>query len=138
MRRFTTVFISLAALLPFCSCKKEGKTPAIVGEWNITALETRSATIGSQSIDVYISFSQDGTFALYQRTGEGRYESFTGRWALSSDVLSGTYSDGSAWACSYDFSISGDTMTLASRTATSEISTYRRTKIPENVISEAI
>lgn len=139
MRRFATALITLAALvLLSASCGKEDKTVKIAGEWNIVSIETKTASIGSQSIDVYISFMEDGQFMLWQKTGSGRYEKFTGSWTLSSDVLSGTYSDGSAWANDYDVSLSGNTLTLSSRTAPSEISVYQRTSIPEEVLSGSI
>lgn len=135
--------ICLATVLLSClsSCRKESKPEevfSITGDWNITSVTTKSAVIGSQTVDVYLRFSEDGTFSMYQKTGSARYECFTGTWTLDSRVLGGKYSDGTPWAARYNVSREGRTMTLESITTPVEVSVYTETSIPQNVISDAI
>lgn len=135
--------ICLATVLLSClsSCRKDSKPEevfSITGDWNITSVTTKSAVIGSQTVDVYLRFSEDGTFSMYQKTGSARYECFTGTWTLDSRVLGGKYSDGTPWAARYNVSREGRTMTLESITTPVEVSVYTETSIPQNVISDAI
>ena len=68
---------------------------AICGEWKSLATDTEAA--------IYLAFSSNGTFELYQNlTGNG-YEIFRGKWSLEGNVLSGEYNDGEQWAYSYTF-----------------------------------
>lgn len=135
--------ICLATVLLSClsSCRKDSKPEevfSITGDWNITSVTTKSAVIGSQTVDVYLRFLEDGTFSMYQKTGSARYECFTGTWTLDSRVLGGKYSDGTPWAARYNVSREGRTMTLESITTPVEVSVYTEASIPQNVISDAI
>lgn len=140
MKRLMTICLATVLLSCLSSCKKESKPEAfsITGDWNITSVTTKSAVIGSQTVDVYLRFSEDGTFTMYQKTGSARYECFTGTWTLDSRVLGGKYSDGTPWAARYNVSREGRTMTLESITTPVEVSVYTETTIPQNVISDAI
>lgn len=132
----TILYIALcvATLLSLAACKKSEKPLDITGEWNLTKVETKSATIGSEKVDVYISFMADKTFTMYQMIGAGRYKMFSGTWSLSGTTLSGKYSGGVSWDSSYEVALSGSTMTL---TSGSEIDTFTKTTIPDQVIMEA-
>lgn len=127
--------LSLAA---FLSCSKSESVPKVAGDWNIISVTTKSASIGSQAVDVYLSFAPDGSFTSYQKTGSSaRYVRYSGTWQLISGVLSGEYADGSPWAGSYSVSVEGETMTLTSSSTPAEVSVYKRAEIPDSVIAEA-
>lgn len=131
--------IALAASLTAVSCHKEPKAdpvPAITGEWHISSVSTKGVDYANQTIDIYISFSAEGTFELYQMIGQGRYRKFTGSWEQNEGVLSGKYSSGKAWGSSYEVSVSGETLTLTS-TVSGEADTYVKAVIPESVKTEA-
>ena len=127
-------------VLGLCSCSKskEDKPLDITGDWNITSITTRSATIGAQTVDVYISFMEGGAFTLYQKTGGGRYQKFEGTWTLTGSLLGGKYSDGASWATTYNVSLEDGLLTLESNTDPVEVSVYKKASIPQSVISDAI
>lgn len=134
------VAVSLAAALAMVSCsKKADKQNKLVGDWNITSVTTKSAVVGSQTVDVYLSFANDGTFVIYQKTSDAQlyYKKFTGTWSLNGDVLSGIYASGISWTGDYNVTFSEGTLTLATMSTPSEISVFKKAVIPENVISEA-
>ena len=92
MKRFLTLASLMMLALSFlsASCEPDPKdTPLVLeGQWQITQLTTKAVTIGDQQVDVYIAFSGDGSFDLYQMLGTGRYRAFSGTWQLTDDILS--------------------------------------------------
>ncbi len=141
MKRCLTLSLAiLPSFLILLSCGKETEkmSESLVGEWNVVSITTKSAVIGSREVDVYLHFGDDGTFAVYQKTGGLRYVRFTGTWTLDSGILSGVYADGGKWACDYKVSLAGGTLTLSSESTPSEISVYKMTEIPESVKENAI
>lgn len=137
-------FFSIAALMLLCllatGCpEKPVEDPLdITGEWQLSQISTK-ASIGGQTVDVYIAFLESGSFELYQLLGTGRYRHYTGSWTLSDKTLSGTYSGGGAWASSYtvEMDASKTTMTLTAADG-SETHTYRKQAIPESVTAGAL
>ena len=67
--------ILLSALVSFSSCKKEENTLDVKGEWELTEVKmaTKSALVGAETVTVYVKLSEDGTFAMYQMVGDGRF-----------------------------------------------------------------
>lgn len=106
--------ILLSAVVSFSSCKKEEKTLDVKGEWELTEVKmsTKSALVGAETVTVYVKFSEDGTFAMYQMVGDGRFVAFSGSWKLAGSTLSGTYADGTSWASSYEVSVDKSTLTM--------------------------
>lgn len=99
-----TVVISLLAVS--CDDMKKGmQVTDIIGEWELVDLQTRSITIGDQTIETFITFREDNTFGLSQMIGSGRFHDFEGTWTLDGDILNGVYSDGASWAYPYQISI---------------------------------
>lgn len=114
-----------------------GPTPTpgpadVSGCWELTSVATKSATVGSQTVDVYLSFNS-GKFEIYQRTGTSpRYYKFTGTYSLKDNVLSGKYDDGKDWSATYSVSVSSSTLTL---TASKETDTYKKiSSIPSGLL----
>ncbi|MGN1210535.1 MAG: hypothetical protein ACI4TM_02535 [Candidatus Cryptobacteroides sp.] len=122
-------FLIVPVLILF-SCTKDGvSADGIFGEWHCHDLES----------DIYVSFSSDGVFGLYQQIGEGRYRFYYGSWSFDGQVLSGNYSDGTGWGSSYSVSFEGsDRMTLTALNGSSEAVTYTRTSIPASVIDNSV
>ena len=145
MKRFLTLASLMMLALSFlsASCEPDPKdTPLVLeGQWQITQLTTKAVTIGDQQVDVYIAFSGDGSFDLYQMLGTGRYRKFTGSWTLTDNhLLSGSYSGGKEWASTYEVTMDDaqTQMTLTSTATPQEVSTYRKQPIPQDVIDNAL
>lgn len=137
MIKLKNIVLAFAVLAAVVSCGKKAEKPLdITGEWNLTRVETKATTIGDQSVDVYVSFASDNTFEIYQMLGTGRYRKFSGTWTLTEKTLDGKYSDGTLWGSTYEVEIAEDVMTLSS--ASGEVSTYKKSSIPDSVKSNAI
>mgnify|MGYP002622885875 CR=1 FL=1 len=139
MKRMLLMAAGLLVMLTACDKEKPengGTTTAdtskIVGEWSLTGISTKAATLGGQTISVYVSFSSDNKFQLYQQIGQGWYTYYSGSWTLKDGTLSGTYDSGAAWGSTYTVALDGDTMSLTSAGG-SETDTYTRTSIPAEV-----
>lgn len=133
MKRFA-IIISL--MLALCSCKETKKQAPldISGEWQLTdMIQTKAIHIGSETVDVYMLFSVDKTFDMWQFLGAGRYQHYSGTWELSGDVLTGKYSDGSVWGNVYKVSLSDNVLTMEATQNSTDIYKYTRTVIPDNV-----
>ena len=129
------ILLAVAASVCAVSCKKQPKapaTPAIVGEWQLSGIESKAVEYAGKEIDVYLSFASDGSFELYQNLAGGRFIRYTGSWELDGSSLSGTYSNKKAWGSTYTVNVSGDSMTLTSDVS-GEVDTYTRKEIPSEV-----
>ena len=84
-------------------------------------------------MSVYINFDAKGTFAMYQKLGEGRFRNFSGTWSCSNGILNGTYSDGKNWGCPYKVSRDGDTLVMVSSPDGKDTYTYRKCTIPDEI-----
>ena len=122
----------LSALVSFSSCKKDdGKTLDVKGEWELTEVKmaTKSALVGAETVTVYVKFSEDGTFAMYQMVGDGRFVELSGSWKLAGSTLSGTYADGTSWASSYEVSVDKSTLTMTTEDGL-DVFVYKACTIP--------
>ena len=129
VKQLNIILIAFCAVL-FLACGKEKDAASIVGSWEMCDYQTKSVTIGEQSVTVIVAFSSDGTFTLYQKTGsEMRFAEYSGSWTLAGDMLSGKYEDGSPWASTYTAELSEDRLTLISSTVPAEVMTFTRTEI---------
>lgn len=134
-----TVFIALLCAL-FVGCKEEQPKEEVLnitGSWHLTDLqqtETRSVTIGQETVDVYIDFAADNTFRIYQMVGTGKYRRFSGTWALADNKLSGIYDDKTPWGAEYDVELNS-TATELILTSAGEQYTYTKKGIPNEVLS---
>ena len=130
------------AVLLTSSCKKEKKTVNVLGQWNLTGVEltTKAAQIGDVKVDVYIDFKEGGTYEMYQFLGQGRYELLKGQWNLAENLLSGNYAGSKTreWGNSYHVAIDGDVMTMTATVGSSDVSTYTRCTIPDEVKKSAV
>ena len=139
MIRLRNILLELVALTAFVACggEKDEMPIDITGDWNLVNIQTKSATLGGQTVDVYILFSSDKSFTLYQMIGQGRYHKYSGTWSMTGATLTGKYSDGKQWGSSYEVErLSSGEITLTS--ASGEVDTYRKATIPSSVIDNAI
>ena len=121
----------LSALVSFSSCKKEDKTLDVKGEWELTEVKmaTKSALVGAETVTVYLNLAEDGSFAMYQMVGDGRFVAFSGSWKLAGSTLSGTYADGTGWASSYEVSVDKSTLTMTTEDGL-DVFVYKACTIP--------
>lgn len=121
----------LSALVSFSSCKKEENTLDVKGEWELSdvKMSTKSALVGAETVTVYVKFSEDGTFAMYQMVGDGRFVAFSGSWKLAGSTLSGTYADGTSWASAYEVSVEKSTLTMTTEDGL-DVFVYKACTIP--------
>ena len=118
----------LAAALMLAACGKE--TPentdkGIFDQWHSTSLPTDG--------EIYLSFTKDSKYELYQQIGEGRHRLYRGTWNLENDILTGKYNDGEDWAYSYQVVLADDTMTLTTLDESAQITVFERESIPDEV-----
>lgn len=136
------LYILTAAVLMLTSCEKEVTLPErLYGDWHCaTALNNGSATDGSVEVDIYVTFTAEGYFSLFQKIGQGGYKTYSGTYTLSAAegayILSGEYSDGTAWGATYKVeSTDVDTIML---TTGDNTETYTRVAgIPDEVLALA-
>ena len=150
--------IAILSLLTLVSCNHNGNNPeeeqqskmasALVGTWNlITITDTRSVSIGSEEVDVYVVFEADapaatkadltpkestGTFTLYQMLGTGRFRTFRGTWSLMGALLTGVYSNGTPWGAEYAVTLD-DNDTRLTLAAPTETCVYTRATLPSGL-----
>ena len=97
----------------------------LYGDWHSTSLPIDG--------EIYISFSEDKTFELYQKIGEGVHRLYRGTWALEESLLTGKYNDGEDWAASYNVTVADEVLTMISNNDAAEKSVYEKTEIPATV-----
>ncbi len=131
--------IIIAALMLFiavsCGDDNKEKVLNIVGDWNITGISTKAATLDGVHVDIWLSFREDKTFMLYQKVGQGRYASYSGTWTLAGAILSGKYSDGKAWGTSYEVSLENNDTALILAGDSGETDTFKKGTIPPDVLN---
>lgn len=125
-----------AVLLLGTSCQKDSDalTAKLAADWHYTAQENGVAE------EVWISFTADGTFEMFQKIGDGPYWYTKGEYALDSKtkVLSGIYSDRYPWKYSYKVSISDKTLEMAAVELEDYKLTYAKETIPAQVREKSL
>ena len=126
------ILFILSALMLLVACGKNNgdKTKLtleqkLYGEWHSTSLPIDG--------EIYLNFSEDKTFELYQQIGEGAHRLYRGTWALEGNLLTGKYNDGEDWAASYNVDVADKTLTMTSNNDAAEASVYEKTEIPAEV-----
>mgnify|MGYP003308846823 CR=1 FL=1 len=133
MKKILYIIAAAAALLLGTSCQKDSDAMAakLAADWHYTAQEN------GVTEDVWVSFATDGTFEMYQQVWSFDYELYTGKYVITGDVMTGTYADGSNWACGYKVNVVDGQLTMYSQEDQSVTSLYEKCTIPEEIKAEA-
>ncbi|MEG1621858.1 MAG: lipocalin family protein [Alistipes sp.] len=110
---------------------------AVVGEWQLKSWsDDVDNAISSGKVQVYLELKKDGTFWLYENFNTPGFKKIKGTFVYveSTKSISGTYSDGSAWAHNYAVSDLTTTAMKWTVTASGEFSTYAKTSIPADLV----
>ncbi|MBP5210645.1 MAG: hypothetical protein J6Z27_02255 [Bacteroidales bacterium] len=141
MKRIAVIFLVCLAITG-CGEKFPAANYDVTGSWLLTKMEssTKAIVVGSETVDVYIEFLSSGQFNIYQMKGAGRYYHYTGTWTRTNNIVTGSYSDGTPWACDYRVfkETEGKTLTMTANNTTREKMTLISAKIPDNIRQEAI
>ena len=132
------IYILSAAICLLTSCEKElTLADKLVGDWHCTSTSTDA--------EIYVRFTAEKTFRLWQQIGEGAFRVYNGTYVFTPQegtdvqaVLTGEYNDGTPWGTEYQVSgMDGEVMTL---TAEGITETYDKIKdgIPEEVLKSAV
>ena len=134
MKSFKIISLAMMLLVALTGCgeKEGGKGVKVAGEWQL--VQWNDAT---PEFKVYIDFNADGTFEMYQQVWSFDYELYTGKYVVTGDVMTGTYADGSNWACGYKVSVVDGQLTMYSQEDQSVTSLYEKCTIPEEIKTEA-
>lgn len=134
MKSFKIFSLAMLMLLALTGCgeKEGGKGVKVAGEWQL--VQWNDAT---PEFKVYIDFNADGTFEMYQQVWSFDYELYTGKYVVTGDVMTGTYADGSNWACGYKVNVVDGQLTMYSQEDQSVTSLYEKCIIPEEIKAEA-
>lgn len=115
---------------------EETLASAIAGEWHCTASDFDA--------DIYINFTKEGSFELYQKISDGAHRLYRGSWRVSDEALgyiNGKYNDGTEWGSEYAVSMSDDKnhMTMVPRNSAELIEyDYSRQSIPSDVKEKSV
>lgn len=136
MKKILYMIAAAAVLLLGTSCQKDSDalTAKLAADWHYTAQENGVAE------EVWISFTADGTFEMFQKIGDGPYWYTKGEYALDSKtkVLSGIYSDRYPWKYSYKVSINDKTLEMAAVELEDYKLTYAKETIPAQVREKSL
>ena len=78
----------------------------IVGEWQLSEMTGYEA---SAIPAVYIEFTAEKTFDIYQKVGAvSRYRKYSGTYAVAGSILTGEYDDGEMLGTAYRVSFEAD------------------------------
>ena len=137
MKTISKIILALSVLAAAVSCGEKDNGPAvsekIVAEWHLVGVS------GMTSVpQVYVDFSQDLTFELYQKIGEGRYRKYEGTYTVTGSLVSGQYSDGEKWGGDYQASFEGDKMVLTAQNGSEEACTYEKKALSDTDKANAV
>ena len=104
----------------------------LVGDWHYSGTEQGA------EVDVWIAFSADKTFDMYQRIGTGAYWHTTGKYKLNENVLSGVYSDKYPWKYEYSVKLYDATLVLTAEGVENYSVSYKRENIPAQVREKSL
>ena len=139
MKSIKLLLIGLAAAFALTGCGDSSKdTPEPEGDGNVVGSWHLVSWSSLQSADVYLPFSESGSFDIYQRLYKPEYVHLDGTYSYDKPTLSGRYSDNTPWgSASYrvSFTADGTRMTLTSTSSTSDVSVFVKAEIPSEIIS---
>lgn len=137
MKTISKIILALSVLAAAVSCGEKDNGPVvsekIVAEWHLVGVS------GMTSVpQVYVDFSKDLSFTLYQKIGDGRYRKYDGTYSVTGTLVSGKYSDGEKWGSDYQASFDGEKMILTAQNGSSEACTYEKKALSDTDKASAI
>ena len=124
--------VALVALLfTVSSCNMGDISGKITGTWELVSFAGRAT-----EADVFITFSEDNSFTLYQRENSLSYTVLVGNYVYDEEnhIVTGEYASGSAWNNSYQvLTLKKDTLIWETINGETEVSEYRRGEAPKVV-----
>ncbi len=135
MKKILYIFMAVAIL---AGCKKPGTEEEIkiadniAGEWHCSPSDIDA--------EIYVSFTAEGSFELYQMITAGSYRLYRGTWNFdeSAKTITGKYNDGEAWGSIYTVTMSEDTNSMTFVDSASNEYVYSRMEIPAEVKDNCI
>lgn len=130
------MMMAIAALVLVTGCQKEEERvkEMLVGDWHYAAIDQ------NENIDIWVSFSADGTFDMYQKIGSGAYWHSAGKYKVNTDekLLTGVYSDKTPWKYDYRYSVSDSKLVMTAVQLESYSVAYSKGIIPAEVIEKCL
>ena len=112
------------------------QTVAVMGSWRLTSIYGAPA-----EVDIYIDFGKNGVFTICQRTEELTYSVFDGHYTVNEEesIVSGVYSDGTAWNSDYKYSLDEQALSLVLESVNNpaEIAVYQSADMPDVSLRKA-
>ncbi len=107
--------------------KPKTLTEKIAGEWHCSPSNIEA--------DIYIAFTAEGTFELYQQITEGAFRLYRGTWSVDEEKMeiNGKYNDDEPWGSSYKLVMSEDINSMTFTDSASNEYVYSRTEIPAEI-----
>ncbi len=99
----------------------------LAGEWRCSPSNIEA--------EIYVSFTNEGTFELYQQITEGAFRLYRGTYTVNEETgtISGKYNDGEAWGSNYTVAVSDDKNSMTFIDSASIEYVYSRQEIPASV-----
>lgn len=108
MKRILNILAAVICLTGMVtSCEKAPKLDVgIVGEWQLSEMTGYEV---SNLPTVYIEFTAEKSFVIYQKVGEvTRFKKYGGTYTIAELLLTGVYDDGDDWGSAYRASLEAD------------------------------
>lgn len=138
MKNILKLFLLISAAVASVSCGRSGQDGPqalgkMTGEWHLVS------TSGLSDVPpVYVTFSKNLLFEIYQKTGdEVRYTKYEGTYSVKGSVVSGVYSDGETWACDYEVSFEGNNLVLTAMNGSKEVNTFEKKALSDSDKADA-
>lgn len=134
MKSLKIFSLAMLLVLAVVGCKPHSNQGGgeLTGEWTLVSWNGTEP-----EFKVYIDFNENGTFEMFQQVWSFDYEYFEGTYTINGDIVTGSYSDGTNWACGYKFESLDGQLKMASQEDQSVVSIYDSCTIPAEIKTEA-
>lgn len=139
MKKISQILFVLTIALFASACggsKDKGPDVAseIVAEWHLVSMSGLSDSAVPQ---VYVEFTSDMWFELYQKVGDGRYRKYEGYYTVSGSTVTGQYIDGKKWGSDYKVSFEDGKLVMTAQNGSAEVCTYEKKALSETDKADA-
>ncbi len=138
MKKILYILLAMAVLT---GCNKPGNdkkdedktlTDKIAGQWHCSP--------ANMNAEIYVSFTDDGKFELYQQITEGAFRLYRGTWTFDETNMSlkGKYNDGESWGSGYTMAMSDDANSMTLTDSASNDHVFSRQEIPAEIKDNSV